>query len=163
MAHEQEMHFLLALPVGHLPDWSAADAFVDKVSDEALEQLALECSAILGKRVVLSAVVLRRRLHDALAELRAAMDGALLPNERDNRERHVLGNADVLMEPHPRERRTLLVGFIELLDHVGALGVLGCEALSAPEDTLAQIDPQLAYPARPVAEATREIVPGGSA
>jgi len=46
------------------------------------------------------------------------MAGALLPNERDNRERHMLGNADVLMEPHPRERRTWLVSFIELLDHV---------------------------------------------
>jgi hypothetical protein len=129
MDHEQEMRFLLAMPVGHEPDWPAAHALVARVSDEALEQLAAECSAILGKRVMLSAIVLRQRLRDALAELRAAMDGARLPNERDNRERHVLANTDVLMEPHPRERRTLLVGFIELLDHVGVLAALGCEAL----------------------------------
>lgn len=136
MAHEHEMRFLLAMPVGHEPDWAAAHALVTGIADEALEQLAPECSAILGKRVVLPVVVLRRRLHDALAELRAAMNGALLPNEQDNRERHVLGNADVLLEPHPRERRTLLLGFIELLDDVGVLDVLGCEALSAPADTL---------------------------
>jgi hypothetical protein len=139
MSGEQAMRFLLAMPVGHEPDWSAARAVVAGISDEALEQLAPECSVILGKRVVLPIAVLRRRLHDALAELRAAMDGALAPNEQDNRERHVLANADVLMEPHPRERRTLLAGFIELLDHVGVLDVLGCEALCPlPEDALAQ-------------------------
>jgi hypothetical protein len=160
MAHEEEMRFLLAMPAGHEPDWPGAYALVAGISDEVLEQLAPECSAILGSRVVSSAVVLRRRLHNALAELRAAMEGALLPNGRDNRERHVLGNADVLMEPHPRERRTLLVGFIELLDHVGVLDVLGCEALCAPEDALAQVERQLARRAPLVAEAARE--PGGS-
>jgi hypothetical protein len=153
MVDEREMRLLLAMPAGHEPDWSAADALVAQTSDEALEQLAPECSAILGKRVVLSTVVLRQRLHDALAELRAAMDGALLPNEQDNRERHVLGGADVLMEPHPRDRRTFLASFIELLDHVGALDVLGCEALCAPEAALSKL----------VAEAAREIAPGGSA
>jgi hypothetical protein len=59
------------------------------------------------------------------------MDGELLPNEQDHRERHVLGKADVLMEPHARERRTFLSDFIELLDHVGVLEVLGCVGLCA--------------------------------
>ena len=122
------MRLLLAMPVGHDLDWSAAHAFVAGLSDHALDGLAIEASAM-------PVVVLRRRLHDALAELHAAMDGALPPNDQDHRERHVLGNADVLMEPHPRERRTLLAAFIELLDHVGVFDVLGCEALCAREVT----------------------------
>lgn len=69
------MRFLLAMPVGHEPDWPAAHALVARISDEALEQLAPECSAILGKRVVPPVILLRQRLHDALTELRAAMDG----------------------------------------------------------------------------------------
>lgn len=157
MAHEREMRLLLAIPAGHEPDWPAADAFVAGISDEALEQLTPECSAILGKRVVLSADVVRRRLQDALAELRVAMHGALLPNEQDHRERHLLGNADVLMEPHPRDRRTFLAGFIDLLDHIGVLDVLGCEALCAAEAAQTRPEPQL------VAEAAREIVSGGPA
>jgi hypothetical protein len=123
------MRLLLAMPVDHEPDWSAANAFVAGLSDTALECLVPESTAILGKRVVLSVAVLRQCLNDALAELHAAMEGALLPNEVDNRERHVLGNADVLLEPHPRERRTFLADFIELLGHVGVLDVLSCEAL----------------------------------
>jgi hypothetical protein len=123
------MRLVLAMPVGNQPDWSAAKDFVARLSDECLESLAPECSAILGKRVVLPSIVVRQRLDDALAELCAAMDGALLPNEQDHRERRVLGDADVLMEPHPRERRTFLSDFIELLDHVGVLEVLGCARL----------------------------------
>lgn len=161
MAGEHEMRFLLAMPVGHEPDWCAAQAFVAGFSNEALEQLAPACSAILGQRVVLSVLVIRQRLYDGLAELRAAMDGALLSKEQDYRERHVLGNADVLMEPHPRERRTWLVGFIELLDHVGVLDVLGCTALSVSEGMLAPVERQLANPARLAAQAPRK--PGGAA
>jgi hypothetical protein len=123
------MRFLLAMPVGHQLDWPAASAFVAGLSDEVLERLAPECSAILGQRMVLPAVIIRQRLNDALAELRAAMDGTLLPNEQDYRERHVLGQVEVLMEPHPPERRTFIADFIELMEHVGVLDVLGCASL----------------------------------
>lgn len=123
------MRFLLAMPVGHQLDWPAARAVVAGLSDEVLERLARECSAILGQRMVLPAAIIRQRLNDALAELRAAMDGALLPNEQDYRERHVLGQLEVLMEPHPPERRTFIVDFIELIEHVGVLDVLGCASL----------------------------------
>lgn len=81
------MRFLLAVPVGHQLDWSAAGAFVAGLSDEVLKRVAPECSAILGQRVVLPAIIVRQRLNDALAELCAAMDSALLPNDQDYRER----------------------------------------------------------------------------
>jgi hypothetical protein len=33
------------------------------------------------------------------------------------------------MEPHPPQRRTFIADFVELMEHVGVLDVLGCAAL----------------------------------
>lgn len=128
------MRFLLAMPVGHEPDWSAASSYAESISDEALEQLAPACSAILGKRVVLAVAEVRQCLHIGIAHVRAAWEGALLPNDRDNRERRARGDAEVLMEPHPPERRTFLLCSVELLDHVGLVGILGGTALTEPAE-----------------------------
>lgn len=54
------MRSLLAMPVGHLPDWSAAGTFIAGLSDEHLESLAPECLGDSRQaRRVLPIVVLR--------------------------------------------------------------------------------------------------------
>jgi hypothetical protein len=70
-------------------------------------------------------MIVRQRLRDAINELRVALRCSDDP--KDNRERLILSRADVLAEPHPRGRRTILYCSLELLDRVGILDILGCE------------------------------------
>lgn len=119
------MRLLLAMPVGHEPNWDAAAAHVESMSSDTLAALAGQVAMSWGQRDIPDETIVRQRLRDAMSELHVALDCSDDP--KDNRERMVLEGADVLAEPHPRGRRTILYISIELLDRAGILDILGCE------------------------------------
>ncbi|HXE45395.1 MAG TPA: hypothetical protein VN635_09355 [Conexibacter sp.] len=116
---------LLATPVGHEPEWSAGAQRIEALTTAELDAFAEQASAILGKRRTLPARSVRDVLRTALAEVRTAWSRAQLPNDEDTRERHIIGDADVLTEPHPPGRRTILYCSVELLHYAGVLDLLG--------------------------------------
>lgn len=118
-----------AMPADHQPDWEAASSLVESMTSDELEELGADDAAVLGKRRALDAETVRVSLRNALAELSAAMYD---PAPSNDRKRRVIEGAEVLIEPHPPGRPTFLYGFIQLLDLVGVLDVLGCQSLCEP-------------------------------
>jgi hypothetical protein len=120
---------VLAMPAGHQPDWEAASSLVESMTSDELEEFGAGSAAVLGKRSALDAVTVRVSLRGALAELSSATYDRSPANDR---ERRVMDQAEVLVEPHPSGRPTFLYTFVQLLDLVGVLDVLGCWSLCEP-------------------------------
>jgi hypothetical protein len=116
---------LLAMTVGHEADWSAAALEIEARTDAELDAFAEQAATILGKRQTLPTRSVRDVLRTALAEVRTAWSRAQLPNVEDDRERHIIGEADVLTEPHPPGRPTILYCSIELLHRGNLLHLIG--------------------------------------
>lgn len=134
------MRPVLVIPAGRVPDWCAAEQYIEAMSREELAALVDDATRILGQWRAVEEKVVRQRLRDGLAELRAALHHGERPTSPLHCTLLAVGDAKVLFERHPPGSPTILCTLIRLLDRAGVLDPLGCESLCEKNDKLAASD-----------------------